>query len=100
MCPEQKTKIGYISLSRRTVVKHVEKISDSFMHQLRDASKDFLLYSLALDLDESTDVQDTAQLLVFIRGKTLVFSLSNNYFVLGHSNTHSMLLRTLLKELR
>ena len=47
MCPEQKTKIGYNSLSRRTVVKHVEKISDSFTHQLRDASKQILFVVLS-----------------------------------------------------
>jgi len=74
MCPEQKTKFDSISLSRRTVVRRVEKISDNLMHQLRDASKDFLWYSLALD--ESTDVQDTAQLFVFIRGINTRFELT------------------------
>ena len=44
------------------------------MHQLRDASKDFLWYSLALD--ESTDVQDTAQLLVFTLGINTRFELT------------------------
>ena len=44
------------------------------MLQLRDASKDFLWYSLALD--ESTDVQDTAQLLVFKRGINTHFELT------------------------
>ena len=44
------------------------------MHQLRDASKDFLWYSLALD--ESTDVQDTSQLLIFIRGINTRFELT------------------------
>lgn len=74
MCPEQKTKFDSISLSRRTVVRRVEKISENLMHQLQDASKDFLWYSLALD--ESTDVQDTAQLLVFIRGINTRFELT------------------------
>lgn len=54
MCPEQKTKFDSISLSRRTVVQRVEKISDNLKHQLRDASKDFLWCSLALD--ESNDI--------------------------------------------
>ena len=74
MCPEQKTKFNSISLSRRTVVRRVEKISDNLMHQLRVASKDFVWCSLALD--KSTDVQDTAQLLVFIRGINTRFELT------------------------
>jgi len=65
MCSEQKTKMDSIALSWRTVVKCVEKISDDLMSQLKDTSKQFLRYSLALD--ESTDVQGTAQLLL-IRG--------------------------------
>ena len=52
----------------------VLKISDNLMHQLRDASKDFLWYSLALD--ESTVVLDTAQLLVFKRGINTRFELT------------------------
>ena len=44
------------------------------MYQLRDASKYFLWYSLALD--ESTDVQDTAQLLVPIWGINTHFELT------------------------
>jgi len=44
------------------------------MSQLKDTSKQFLWYSLALD--ESTDVQDTAQLLVFIRGTDANFELN------------------------
>ena len=44
------------------------------MHQLRDASKFFLWYSFAFD--ESTDVQDTAQLLVFMRGINPHFELA------------------------
>ncbi|XP_076799958.1 zinc finger BED domain-containing protein 5-like isoform X1 [Clavelina lepadiformis] len=74
MCPEQKTKMDSIALSRRTVVRRVGKISDDLMSQLKDTSKQFLWYSLALD--ESTDVQDTAQLLVFIRGMDANFQLT------------------------
>ena len=44
------------------------------MHQLSDASKDFLWYSLALD--ESTDVQGKAQLLLFIPGIKTRFELT------------------------
>jgi len=65
MSPEQKTKMDSIALWR-TVIRRVEKLSDDLMSQLNDASKQFLWYSLALD--ESTDVQHTARLFVFIRG--------------------------------
>lgn len=66
VCPEMKGKFENISLSRRTVVRRIEIISEELTQQLRDASKDFVCYSLALD--ESTDIQDTAQLLIFVRG--------------------------------
>ena len=59
MCLEQKTKMGGIALLRRTVVRCVEKISDNLMSQLKDKSKEFFWYSFALD--ESTNIQDTAQ---------------------------------------
>ena len=65
MCPKHKTKLNSIALLRRTVVTRFQKISVDLMRQLKDTSKQFLWYSLALD--ESNDVQDTAQLLVFIR---------------------------------
>ena len=74
MCPEHKTKLNSIALSRKTVVKRVQKISDDLMSQMKDTSKQFLWYSLALD--ESNDVQDTAQLLVFIRGMDTNFQLT------------------------
>ena len=73
MCPEHKTKLNSIGLSRRTVVRRVQKLSDDLMSQLKDTSKQFLWYSLALD--ESNDMQDTAQLLVFIRGMDANFQM-------------------------
>ena len=48
------------------------------MDQLRDASKDFLWYSLALD--EGTDVQDTALLWVFIREINTRLELTEELF--------------------
>ena len=74
MCPEHKTKLNSIALSRRTVVRRIQKISDDLMSQLKDTSKQFLWYSLALD--ESNDVQDTSRLLVFIREMDANFLLT------------------------
>ncbi|XP_071745057.1 general transcription factor II-I repeat domain-containing protein 2-like [Lepeophtheirus salmonis] len=56
------------------MIRRVEKISDDLMSQLKDASHKFLWYSLALD--ESTDVQDTALLLVFIQEVDANFQLT------------------------
>ena len=41
MYPEQKTKMDSIAVLKKTVVRHVEKISDDLMSQLKDTSKQF-----------------------------------------------------------
>jgi len=63
LCPESKKKFESISLSRRTVVRRIECISEDLTDQLGIRIKSLLWYSLALD--ESTDISDTAQLLIF-----------------------------------
>ena len=73
MCPDAKSKFKSISLSRRTVVRRFDSINDQLTEQLMIASKDFFCFSLALD--ESTDEEDTAQLLIFIRG------INRNFFI-------------------
>ena len=65
-CPEVRTKIEAISRSRKTIVRRIGGIAQNLSEQLFEARKSFEWYSLALD--ESTDIEDTAQLLVFIRG--------------------------------
>ena len=65
-CNDVKSKFESISLSRRTVVHRIDSISDQLTEQLMIASKDFVCFSLALY--ESTDEEDTAQLVIFIRG--------------------------------
>ena len=66
MCPDVKSKFESISLSRRTVMHRIGSISDQLTEQLMIASKNFVCFCLALD--KSTDEEDTAQLLIFIRG--------------------------------
>ena len=68
LCPGSKNKFSRISilLSRRMVVRRIEAIFENLSHQLRTNTQSFRWYSLALD--ESTDISDTAQLLIFIRG--------------------------------
>lgn len=66
LCPESKDKFETISLSRRTVTHRVELIDEDIASKLNKKAGAFKLYSLALD--ESNDIKDTAQLLIFIRG--------------------------------
>ncbi|KAF7685033.1 General transcription factor II-I repeat domain-containing protein 2A [Cucumispora dikerogammari] len=66
ICPEQKQKFESIPLSKKTVVKRINQLSENLINQLRDVSKEFLCYCLTLD--ERNDLQNTAQLLIFIRG--------------------------------
>ncbi|CAI9729984.1 Hypothetical predicted protein [Octopus vulgaris] len=66
VCPGVKSKVEAISLSRRTIVRCIDAIAVNIHEQLLTASGRFQWFSIALD--ESTDIQDTAQLLIYIRG--------------------------------
>lgn len=66
MCPEMVAKFQAISLSPNTISERAKDISADLEGQLRHKCSNFVFFSLALD--ESTDVVDTAQLAVFIRG--------------------------------
>ena len=81
-CPEVRTKIEAISLSRRTIVRRISGIAQNLSEQLFEAGKPFEWYSLALD--ESTDIEDTAQLLVFIRGIDENFEITEELLSLEH----------------
>ena len=81
-CPEVRTKIEAISLSRRIIVRRIGGIAQNLSEQLFEAGKTFEWYSLALD--ESTDIEDTAQLLVFIRGFDENFEITEELLSLEH----------------
>ena len=66
VCPEVKSKVEAISLSRRTIVRRIDAIAVNIQEQLLTASGGFQWLSIALD--ESTDIQDTAQLLIYLGG--------------------------------
>lgn len=66
VCPEVRSKVEAISLSRRTIVRRIDAIAMNIQEQLLTASGSFQWFSIALD--ESTDIQDTAQVLIYIRG--------------------------------
>ncbi|XP_026116348.1 general transcription factor II-I repeat domain-containing protein 2B-like [Carassius auratus] len=66
LCPEKKNLFNNLSLSANTVAERISELSSDIYDQLRSKSKDFTAYSVALD--ESTDITDSAQLAIFIRG--------------------------------
>ncbi|XP_045504708.1 general transcription factor II-I repeat domain-containing protein 2A-like isoform X2 [Colias croceus] len=66
VCPDQKKKFENISLSARTCTRRTEDLGDNLCQQLREKAQQFEWFSLAAD--ESNDVSDTAQFLIFVRG--------------------------------
>ena len=58
----------------------MELIDENIASQLNKKSDSFELYSLALD--ESTDVKDTAQLLIFIRGIDDSFAITEEFLTM------------------
>ena len=74
ICPEIRTKFEDVPLSRRNIVHRIDAISHNLSEQLTEMSKSFQLYSLALD--ESTDLQDSAQIVIFIRGIDAEFNIT------------------------
>ena len=66
MCPEKIDSFNKIKLSARTVQRITENIAKLIDNENKSKLTDFVAYSLALD--ESADITDTAQLVIFIRG--------------------------------
>ncbi|XP_042242397.1 general transcription factor II-I repeat domain-containing protein 2B-like [Homarus americanus] len=74
LCPDKKNQFENVCLSRRTIVRRVENIAENMYLQFKEKVRTFEYYSLALD--ESCHVRDTAQLLIFIRGITKYFEVT------------------------
>ena len=55
-----------MSRARNTVSRRVEELASSVCHKLLEKGKRFEYFSIACD--ESTDITDCVQLLVFVRG--------------------------------
>ncbi|XP_066515342.1 general transcription factor II-I repeat domain-containing protein 2A-like [Hoplias malabaricus] len=66
VCPEKKGQFSNISLSADTVAERISDLSSDVYDQLCEKAKRFSVYSVALD--ESTDITDTAQLAIYVRG--------------------------------
>ncbi|GBM45824.1 Prodigiosin synthesizing transferase PigC [Araneus ventricosus] len=66
LCPDKKNNFQTVSLSRKTVTSRIESIDKNLTSQLESKIGQFKFCSIAMD--ESTDINDTAQLVLFIRG--------------------------------
>lgn len=74
LCPEKKKLFESISLSRRTITSRIEKITQNIASQLVQKIESFVAFSITMD--ESTDISDTAQLLIFVRGVDEDFNIT------------------------
>ena len=63
-----------MSISRRTITRTVEEIAMELHDQVKEECTNCVLFSLALD--ESNDIKNTAQLLIFIRTIDLNFRIN------------------------
>lgn len=66
LCPAQKQLFSKISLSASTISRRIDDMANDIDSSLVHECSQFVYYSIALD--ESTDVSDTAQLAIFVRG--------------------------------
>ncbi|CAI6353539.1 unnamed protein product [Macrosiphum euphorbiae] len=80
ICPDIVHKFEEVPLSARTITRRIEDVGDNLLNQLIKKTKTFQYFSLALD--ESTDIVDSAQLIVFIRGINDKFEITY-YFCLA-----------------
>uniref|UniRef100_A0A8C8SFM5 Uncharacterized protein n=1 Tax=Pelusios castaneus TaxID=367368 RepID=A0A8C8SFM5_9SAUR len=74
MCPEKADLFSTVSLSGPTITRRIEEMGDNVHQHLQNSSKKLCYFSLALD--ESNDVRDSAQILIFIRGTNDYFEVS------------------------
>lgn len=74
VCPDKKDVLNAVSLSASTITRRIEEMGNNVYAQLQEKVKEFIYFALALD--ESNDVQDTALLLIFLRGVNSNFELS------------------------
>lgn len=88
LCPESKNTFEKNSLSRRSVTRRIEVIDEHLTIKLNKKAESFTLYSLALD--ESNDIKDTAQLLIFIRGINENFEITEEFLDMEYGNSKNL----------
>ncbi|KAL3890808.1 hypothetical protein ACJMK2_003085 [Sinanodonta woodiana] len=73
LCPEAVRKLQTVALNRMAVQRRISHLSADVTRQLLDKAANFVYFSLAAD--ESTDINSTAQLQVFVRGVSSLFDI-------------------------
>lgn len=73
LCPNELDTFQELSLSRTTITRRICDIAEYVTVKSKANFEEFEYFSLALD--ESTDVRDKAQLLIFVRGITKDFHI-------------------------
>ncbi|XP_060137961.1 general transcription factor II-I repeat domain-containing protein 2-like isoform X2 [Zootoca vivipara] len=84
LCPEKTDLFRTLSLSGPAVTRSIEEMGGNLHEHLQNSSKKLCYFSLALD--ESTDVRDSAQLLIFIRGTNDNFEVTEELAALQSIN--------------
>ena len=79
--PDKKQILPEICLSRRTITRRVEEMAEDIENSLKIKISELQFISLALD--ESTDISDTVQLAVFIRGVDIKFNITEEFAYLA-----------------
>ncbi|XP_025420222.1 general transcription factor II-I repeat domain-containing protein 2-like, partial [Sipha flava] len=74
ICPDKINLFTGISLSANTIARRTTDLGNDIIRQLKDISKSFKYFSIALD--ESTDASDSAQVLLFVRGVNESFEIT------------------------
>ncbi|KAL3877434.1 hypothetical protein ACJMK2_035140 [Sinanodonta woodiana] len=74
LCPEAVRKLQTVALNRMTVQRRISHLSADVTRQLADKAANFVYFSLAAD--ESTDINSTAQMLVFVCGVSSSFDIT------------------------
>ena len=75
--PEKKNLVEQISLSRFTVARRIDDLSENIEVSLKNRISKCSAFSIALD--ESTNLSDTARLVVFMRGVTDNFQVTEEF---------------------
>ncbi|XP_058424920.1 general transcription factor II-I repeat domain-containing protein 2B isoform X4 [Diceros bicornis minor] len=72
--PEQKQVFANVGSTENTAVQPVEDVAGNLWEKLREKIRSFVAYSIAID--EITDINNTTQLAIFIRGVDENFDVS------------------------
>ena len=76
IAPEKVAVFEKNSLLRRTVSSRIQEMGNNIEKTLKDKAQDFEFFTLALD--ETTDITNTAQLTIFIRGVISDFKIQED----------------------